>query len=157
MMQQSDSDPPLASRAHAFLMGTPTGVAIRWTVALAIAATVWYFSVFSAPPSGSSTESLLAALPAVLGFGPSQWRHVLAYAGLTYALAFAIRHWQYSRWQRAALVIVVASTYGLGIELVQSLTPDRVFDTTDILANTLGATLVIPWYVIASRVLPDET
>ena len=131
------------------LMQTRGGKALRWAVALGVAATVCYFSVLSTPPSGSTSRSLFDLLPAVAGFGPSQWRHVLAYAGLAHVLAFAIRHWRLPRWRRAALVIVAAAMYGLGIEIAQSFTATRVFDTMDILANTLGASLVIPWYVVS--------
>ena len=132
-----------------FLMRTRGGKALRWGIALGVAATVFYFSVLSTPPAGSTSDSLFDLLPAVAGFGPSQWRHVLAYAGLAHGLAFAIRHWRLPRWRRAALVIGVAATYGLGIEIAQSFTATRVFDTLDILANTLGASLVIPWYVVS--------
>jgi len=133
----------------AFLMRTRGGKVLRWAVALGVAATVFYFSVLSTPPSGSTSRSLFDLLPAVAGFGPSHWRHVLAYAGLAHVLAFAIRHWRLPRWRRAALVIGVAATYGLGIEIAQSFTATRVFDTMDILANTLGASFVIPWYVVS--------
>ena len=133
----------------AFLMRTRSGKILRWAVALGIAATVFYFSVLSTPPSGSTSRSLFDLLPTIAGFGTSQWRHVLAYAGLAHALAFAIRHWRLPRWRRAALVIAAAATYGLGIEIAQSFTATRVFDTMDILANTLGASLVIPWYVVS--------
>ena len=136
----------------AFLMGTRSGKVLRWVVALGVATTVWYFSVLSTPPTGTTSRSLFDFFPAVGGFGTSQWRHVLAYAGLAHALAFAIRHWQLPRWRRAALVIVLASAYGLGIEIAQSFTATRVFDTTDILANTIGASLVIPWYVVSGWV-----
>ena len=136
----------------AFLMETRGGKALRWVVALGIAVTVFYFSVLKTPPSGTTSRSLFDLLPTVAGFGTSQWRHVLAYAGLAHALAFAIRHWQLPRWRRAALVIVAAATYGLGIEIAQSFTATRIFDTTDILANTLGASLVIPWYVVSGWV-----
>ena len=130
-----------------FLMRTRSGKILRWAVALGVAATVFYFSVLSTPPSGSTSRSLFDFLPTVAGFSTSQWRHVLAYAGLAHTLAFAIRHWRVPRWRRAALVIVAAATYGFGIEIAQSFTTTRVFDTMDILANTLGASLVISWYI----------
>lgn len=139
-------------RFYRFVLETRTGVLLRWAVVLGVAVVVWYFSVLSTPPSGSASRSLLDLLPAVAGFDTSQWRHILAYAGLAHALAFAIRHWRLPRWQRGVLVIAAASTYGLSIEIAQSFTPDRVFDTRDIVANTVGAMLVIPWYVLSGRV-----
>ena len=133
----------------AFLIETRGGKLLRWAVALGVAATVFYFSVLSTPPSGTASRSLFDLLPTIAGFGTSQWRHVLAYAGLAYSLAFATCHWQLLRWRRAAFVIVAAATYGLSIEVAQSFTATRVFDTMDILANTLGALLVIPWYAVS--------
>lgn len=149
-MSDSASSRPreLLTRLHTVLIHTTAGKLLRWTVALGIAATVFYYSVGSAPPTGSSQTSLFAYFPAVFGFGPSQWLHFCAYAGLAYALAFAIRHWQLPRWQRALVVIGVASLYGIGIEFAQSLTATRVFDLTDMLANTIGASLVVVWYII---------
>lgn len=138
----------LAARLYALLIQTTAGKLLRWMIALSIAATVLYFSVGSAPPSGTSQHSVFAYFPAVFGFGPSQWLHFCAYAGLAYALAFSIRHWQLPRWQRALIVIVTVSLYGIGIEFAQSLTATRVFDLTDMLANTLGASLVLVWYLL---------
>ena len=138
----------LAVRVYTALMETTAGTLLRWMVTLAIAATVLYFSVGSAPPSGTSQNSVFRYFPAVFGFGSSQWLHFCAYAGLAYALAFAVRHWQLQRWQRALVVIGVVSLYGIGIEFAQSLTATRVFDPTDMLANTSGASLVIVWYLL---------
>lgn len=151
----------LAVRLYTVLMETTAGALLRWILTLAIATTVLYFSVASAPPSGSSQTSVFAYFPAVFGFGSSQWLHFCAYAGLAYAFAFAIRHWRLPRWQRALVVISVVSLYGVGIEFAQSLTATRVFDPTDMLANTSGASLVIGWYLLtymidSARYQPDR-
>lgn len=138
----------LVTHLYTVIMATTAGMLLRWLVTLCIAATVLYFSVSDAPPSGSSQVSLFSFLPAVFGFGSSQWLHFFAYTGLAYAFAFAIRHWRLPRWQRALLVIVIVSLYGVGIEFAQSLTATRVFDPTDMLANTSGASLVIVWYLL---------
>ena len=149
-MSEPGDERPLepVARLHTVLVQTTAGKLLRWAITLAIATTVLYFSVGSAPPSGTSQTSVFAYFPAVFGFGSSQWLHFCAYAGLACAFAFAIRHWQLPHWQRAVVVIGVASLYGVGIEFAQSLTATRVFDVTDMLANTSGASLVVVWYAI---------
>lgn len=162
-MSESGDERPLepVARLHTVLIQTTAGKLLRWMGTLSIAATVLYFSVASAPPSGSSQTSVFAYFPAVFGFGSSQWLHFCAYAGLAYAFAFAIRHWRRPGWQRAVIVIGVVSLYGIGIEFAQSLTATRVFDLTDMLANTSGASLVIVWYLLmyiidSARCQPDR-
>lgn len=151
MNESSDERPlELIARLYTILIETTAGKLLRWGITCCIAATVLYFSVGSAPPSGTSQHSLFAFFPAVFGFGPSQWLHFCAYAGLAYSFAFAIRHWRLPRWHKALLVVLVVSLYGVGIEFAQSFTATRVFDRTDMLANTSGASLVVVWYLLTS-------
>lgn len=67
--------------------------------------------------------------------GADKWVHAIAYAVLTVLLAYAL--WA-STFRLLVVVAVVASVYGVGIELVQSTLPFRTFDRLDAVANTLG-------------------
>lgn len=100
----------------------------------AVPAIVYAGIVFAAsvvnPPSGG--------VPAVgpLGLvGADKWVHATAYAVLTVFLAYALRA---TTFRLLVAVAVVASVYGVGIELVQSTLPFRTFDRLDAAANTLG-------------------
>jgi biotin transporter BioY len=129
---------------------------LRWTGVVAVAAFIFYASVLTDPPTIAAEgivggEDIFRVLTDTVGFAQSQWRHFAAYGVLAYALAYAVErgspdnNW---RWQSALLVVGAAVLYGIGIECVQYFTPERVFDVRDMVANTLGALLVLPWYAV---------
>jgi len=107
---------------------------LRWTAVLAVAGLIFYASVLSAPPA-----TVLDTRPALVPL--DKWRHVLAYAALGYALAYATTDWRVKR--RVAALAVLATTvgYGVGLELVQSQV-GRTLSLADVYANTLGG---CPW------------
>lgn len=127
---------------------------LRWSGVLMIAGFIFYTSIIVVPPTvethdGQDVFSLLAD---VVGFTAANWRHFLAYGTLALALALATDHWELDRNRQALLVIGMASTYGVAIEVGQYFVPHRVFDLTDILANTLGAMLSLPWFLLRRRI-----
>lgn len=77
-----------------------------------------------------------------------KWRHFLAYAALGYALAYATTDRECDLRLLVAFVIGSTIVYGIGIELAQSLTPQRHFSIVDAYANAIGGLLVIPYYFV---------
>jgi VanZ family protein len=87
------------------------------------------------------------------GFAPvDKWLHTVAYLGLTGTLAYALADAGGSRHRRAAAVFALAFATGLALELAQGLLPYRYFGLGDLLANALGASLALAWYLIEPRV-----
>lgn len=66
--------------------------------------------------------------------------HIPAYAVLTYLLV-----WSFSTIQRAILmrVFLISFFYGVGMEILQSFTPDRTPSVKDALLNALGAGVML--------------
>jgi len=131
--------------------------ALRWTGVVAVAGLVFYASVLTDPPTVASEsvtggEDVFRVLTETVGFAQDQWRHFAAYGTLSGALAYAVEGWDRERWWRALVVVGIAVLYGLGIECMQYFTPDRAFDVRDIVANSLGALLVLPWYLLCPAV-----
>ena len=88
------------------------------------------------------------------GFGDfwDKYLHFAGYAGLALALAYATAHWRDRPYRRAAIVLGVAVGYGLLMELVQAPLSNRYFSLADALANALGASLVVVWFLVERRV-----
>jgi VanZ family protein len=131
--------------------------ALRWAGVVAVAAFIFYASVLTDPPAVASEsvtggEDVFRVLTETVGFAQDQWRHFAAYGTLGAALAYAVADWGRERWQRALVVVGVAVLYGLGVECTQYFIPERAFDVRDIVANTLGAVLVLPWYLVCPAV-----
>jgi VanZ family protein len=107
--------------------------------------------VFTAVTVGSVTGD---APPPPPGFGDffDKYLHFAAYAGLALALAYATAHWRDAPYRRAAIVFTVAVGYGLLMEFVQAPIPNRYFSLADALANALGASLVVVWFLVERRV-----
>ena len=116
---------------------------LRWTAVLAVAGLIFYASVLAAPP-----ETVLDTRPGLVPL--DKWRHVLAYAALGYALAYATTDWRVRRRVAALAVLATTAGYGVGIELVQSQV-GRTLSLADAYANALGGLFVVPYYLIRSR------
>lgn len=112
----------------------------RWGAVAAVAAFVLYFSVLAVPPESPLDTVRFSIVPL------DKWRHFLAYAGLGGALAYAIADWDLEARTALALVITLVVAYGVGIELLQGLRPNRHLSAADAYANALGAVLVAPWF-----------
>ncbi|QSG05659.1 VanZ family protein [Halapricum desulfuricans] len=123
------------------LLPTP----IRWAAVLVVAGVVFYGSILAIPPETALDRARLAIVPL------DKWRHFLAYGALAYALAYATADWERRAGRLAALVVAATVLYGIGIELGQSLTPDRHFSVLDAYADVFGAALVLPWYLLSRR------
>ena len=127
---------------------------IRWTAVAAVAGLIFYASLLSPPPETIVDE----AQP---GFAPlSYWRHFVAYFTLAGTLAYATDNWRLPRWRHAALVIAIAAIYGIAMEFGQVFVPERTqFMVTDVVVNTLGASLVLAWFLVrpSLRLTPVET
>jgi len=48
-------------------------------------------------------------------------------------------------------VLATAVLFGLAIELVQGTLPMRYYGIGDLLANCIGASLVVPWFLVESK------
>lgn len=101
----------------------------RAVPAIVYASIVFAASVVNPPSGGQPTAGPFGLV------GADKWVHAIAYAVLTVLLAYAL--WA-STFRLLVVVAVVASVYGVGIELVQSTLPFRTFDRLDAVANTLG-------------------
>jgi VanZ family protein len=127
---------------------------VRWLGVVTVAGFLFYTSVVTVPPEVSvqqGGQDVFRSLADITGFAQAQWRHFLAYGALSCALAYATDHWETAPWSRALVVIALAALYGLGIELIQPFA-QRTFDVRDIAANTLGATLVLPWFLLRQSI-----
>lgn len=103
----------------------------RWWPALAVATVVLVFSLV--PLGGAGGGSV-----AVLGVGADKLLHVVDYAVLALALAYAVR----TRDPTTLLaVFIVAVLFGGVVELLQGLVPTRGASLWDAAANVIGAAL----------------
>ncbi|KAB1192446.1 antibiotic resistance protein VanZ [Haloferax sp. MBLA0076] len=108
-------------------------------VVLGYALVVLVASVVPTPPGGLTPSGPLGLV------GLDKWVHGVGYAVLGFGLALASRA---QRGTEIGHVIVVASAYGAGIELVQATLPYRSFSIADAGANVLGAVLGgLLWYI----------
>jgi VanZ family protein len=114
----------------------------RYAGAVAVALVVLYFSVLEPPSDGVQVV--------IFGVGLDKWLHVLAYATLAGALGYAGLATGERLDRRAlALVCLGAVAYGVGIELVQAMLPERGFSVVDMVANGIGAALgTAPWRLL---------
>ncbi|AFK18208.1 antibiotic resistance protein VanZ [Haloferax mediterranei ATCC 33500] len=115
----------------------------RTLAVFAYVAVVLIASVISTPAGGLSPIGPLGLV------GLDKWLHAVGYAGLGFALAFAVRA---IRLREVGGAIAVAGLYGLCIEFVQAGLPYRTFSVMDMGANVLGAMLGgVLWYVVVHR------
>jgi VanZ family protein len=117
----------------------------RWARYAAVAC------VFAAVTAGSVTGNVPQPPPGGFGDFFDKYLHFGAYAGLALALAYATVHWRDQPYRRAAIVFTVAVGYGLLMEFVQGPIPNRYFSLADALANALGASLVVVWFLVERR------
>ena len=108
--------------------------------------------VFTAVTAGSVTGNVPQPPPGGFGEFWDKYLHFAAYAGLALALAYATAHWRDQPYRRAAIVFGVAVCYGLLMEFVQGPLPNRYFSLADALANALGASLVVVWFLVERRI-----
>ena len=119
---------------------------VRWAGVAGVAALIFYLSVITAPPETTVVPGRPDLLPL------DKWRHFLAYAALGGALAYATVDWEWQTRRLALGVLAVVVVYGVGIELWQSVLPDRYFGLGDAYANTFGGVLAMPLFVLRDRV-----
>lgn len=118
---------------------------LRWAGVLAVASVIVLFSVVFALPADVVTQPF-SVIPL------DKWRHFLAYAAFGGTLAYATTDWEWSTKRLAVFVLGSTVVYGVGIELWQAFLPGRYFSLLDAYANSLGAVIASPWYVVRSRV-----
>lgn len=114
--------------------------AVRWTLALGLLALVAYLSLAPGP------EVPGAGLLLVPGLG-----HALVYAGLAFALAYALARWDEPAWRKAGLVFAIAIAYGALMEVGQLFRPTRSFEAYDLAMNALGAAIGASWCFLERR------
>jgi VanZ family protein len=117
---------------------------LRWLAVLAVAGVILYSSVITAPPGVDRGFELVPHFDKIL--------HAAAYAGLGVTMAYALLQSRFSRRQRAVLVLSVAATYGVVIEVLQGQLTARTASVLDALANVLGACFALGWYAIVDHV-----
>ena len=78
--------------------------------------------------------------------------HFAAYAGFAYALAYATVERESRRLLRGGGVLAIAPAFGFAVEVTQGVLPMRYYSRVDLLANLLGASLVVPWFVLERRI-----
>lgn len=114
---------------------------VRWGLVAVIAVAIFVGSVVLAPPEPSAPSP----------FWDKQL-HFAAYAALALALAYATGSTAEPRsFAAVAGIFLAAAAYGVGIEAVQALAPERHPSALDALANTVGALAVVPWTLVESR------
>ena len=114
---------------------------LRWTGVISVASIIVYFS-------------LVTTVPAPPEPGPiwDKKLHFAAYAGFAYALAYATVERQSRCVSRGGGVFGVALVFGAVIELAQGPLPMRYYSHIDLLANAIGASLVVPWFYLERSV-----
>jgi len=106
---------------------------LRYALAVGVAAVVLVASLANPPATGGPTV--------IFGVGTDKWLHLLAYAGLASAVAYARLDAEGLSGRALLGVFLLVAAYGFGVELVQSPLPARAFDLVDAAANALGAIL----------------
>lgn len=115
---------------------------IRWAWVGVIAAFIFYFSVLTAPPRTPVDTARFSLIPL------DRWRHIVAYAGLAGAVVYSIADQELKPTYAVTVIFCSVFLYGVGIELIQALTPERYFSLGDMYANAIGSALVAPLYLI---------
>jgi VanZ family protein len=113
---------------------------LRWIVVAGVTVTIVILSLVSPPAdvqSAGQSDKIL---------------HFAAYFGLAGALTYATIEFQSQPRLRSVLIFVGAVGVGLGVELLQATLPYRFFTIGDLLANTLGAGLMLLWLPIEQYV-----
>lgn len=125
---------------------------LRYFGAVVIAGVLLYFSVLSAPP----------VEPPAPGPLWDKKLHFVGYGVFGLALAYSSVHLRSTPAKRITLVLGIAIGYGLLIEGIQSVQPQRYASLADALANVIGVLFANAWFVIEPRLqyvrlLSDET
>lgn len=146
---------------------------VRWGAVITIAGFIFYVSVVTMPPEvvvvddGGSGDTTTVAVDTnrgadgtnifsviedifedIIGFTWDQWQHFAAYGALAYALAYALVDWEFRGRVAAVFVILAVTAFGLSIELLQHVVPERSFDVEDVIANAIGAVSVLVWFAL---------
>jgi VanZ family protein len=114
---------------------------IRWGSVVVVAAVIIYKSLLMSPPD---------TVPVAEFSLEDEWLHLVAYGGLAGVLSYALfdsKGFESPR-RRADFVFSVTVGLGLLIEFAQGFIPERYMALDDAVANILGVTLSIVWYVI---------
>lgn len=120
---------------------------VRLTLVLVVSGVVFVGSVVRPPASGG---------PILGPFGlvsQTVWLHAIAYATIAMLIAYALQSGGRPTWPVLGVAFVLATVFGMGIELVQSRLAYRTFEVADMLVNAGGAALaVVVWRLLAARV-----
>jgi VanZ family protein len=118
---------------------------LRWSLVVAVLATLLVFSVVRPPGTTGRAFGPLGAFPL------TAWLHAIGYAGLAVVLAYALQTSPRPDWQILCVVFAFVTAYGAGIELIQSTLAYRTFDVGDILVNALGAAVSVTGWKLLVR------
>ncbi|USZ67337.1 VanZ family protein [Halorussus salilacus] len=127
---------------------------VRWLGVAVVAGVICYSSLIEPPSAGIPSTGPFGLV------GIDKWLHLLAYAGLVGSLAYALAtRRDPASAATAALAVLLAFAYGIGIEFGQAVVPTRAFSTGDIAANAVGVALgAVCWHLlvgVAERVGVD--
>ncbi|WP_136688201.1 VanZ family protein [Halorhabdus amylolytica] len=112
------------------------GRPLRWLVVLVVAAILFLAAVVE-PSTGIARYGPFGLLTR------ATWLHVFGYAALSLTLVYALLDVPGGSTLHPAVVPVIVVAYGTLLELVQLLIPYRSFAVGDILADAVGAVVVV--------------
>ena len=115
---------------------------LRLLLVINIAGFIFFVSIVTVPPSTPIDMVKPDLLPL------DKWRHIAAYAAFGATLLYAWADSSLSRRSLVFLVFTITVLYGVGIEVGQSMIPQRYFSIGDAYANALGGILITPWYIV---------
>jgi VanZ family protein len=114
---------------------------VRYAAVAAVAAVVFYFSVVTTGPKPPEPGPLW-----------DKKTHFAGYATLALTLAYATVDAHERPTRRLLVVVGGAVAYGVLMEVFQAPLAGRYFSYLDMLANAVGALLVVAWFPLERRV-----
>ena len=115
---------------------------VRYSAVVVVAAIIIYGSLITVPET--AVDDIRFEF-----FDPNHWRHLVAYATLAYTLAYATDHWDLPSGHHAAVIIALATLFGIAMEVGQAFLPHRSpFLVTDVIINAIGASSVLVWFLL---------
>lgn len=136
---------------------------LRLSLVAAVAAVIFYYSVWTVPPPEPITPGPItppSPTPADDRFPDLvsliEWRHITAYFALGVSLAYAFVTDTRPMLRKLALVVAVAFAYGVFIEVSQTVFTHRTFAVRDLGLNAVGIAASTGWYALERYARPVD-